>query len=119
MDIHATLANLLNLEKGIKQNSDSSGKREKSLFTKVPSERNCNDAGISSHYCSCMKRTELKPDEKLSKLAQKFISYINDVILKDHRDLCSELKLNKIENVYLLSTSINDIEEFKYKESKG
>ena len=107
MDIHATLMNLINLEKGSNEKSSSIEKRDKSLFSKLSVDRTCDEAGIEPHYCACMKRTQLKPDGKLTKLANKFVIYINEVMLKNHNDICQKLELNKIDNVYLLETSIN------------
>lgn len=110
MDIHATLMNLLKLEKGLKEETPNASfeQREKSLLKKISSGRTCDEAGIKPHYCTLMKRTEIEPNEKLNTLAHNFTNHINDFILKDHDDICHKLKLNKIEHVYSVSTSINE-----------
>ena len=104
LDIHATLKNLISLESNIKEIEES--KREISLFKKISSNRNCQQAGIKPHWCACLKRTEQKIDLTFIKIGMIFVDYLNDVILKNQSNLCHTLKLYEINKVYLLDTFI-------------
>lgn len=104
MDIYNTLINFLNSELLRKKYKD---KRSLNLFKKISSKRSCKRAGISRHWCACLKRTELVIDEKLTELAHKFVDYLNYVLLKPHLDKCQYLELNQISKVYLHESYIN------------
>ncbi len=119
MDIHATLMNLIQLEKNDKNYIHENGKREISLFNEISIERTCDDAGIEPHYCAQFKKTEIKPDKFINELSIKFINILNEQILKDHLDVCSRIKLKNIDNVFLLETSIKKKSKIKVNYSKA
>ena len=114
MDIHATLLNLIGLEKGTlkPKGTEKEFVRERgiSLFSDISPDRTCEDAGIDSYWCSCLKRTEVKVNEYLLSLAQTFVDYVNNYLLKDHLDLCNELEIDSVNSVYLMTSYLNTTE---------
>lgn len=114
MDIHATLLNLIDLETGTVRPKSSekvfNKKRGISLFGDISPERTCEDAGIDSYWCSCLKRTEIKVNEYLLTLADVFVDYVNNNLLKEHMDLCNELEVDTVNSVYLMNSYLNTTE---------
>ena len=114
MDIHATLSNLIALEAGVTEpkTPEKVYKRQRgiSLFSDISSDRTCDDAGIDSYWCSCLKRTEIKVNEYLINLANFFDDYVNKDLLKDRLDLCSELEIDTVNSVYLVTSYLNTTE---------
>jgi hypothetical protein len=106
MDIHRTLVDLISLEKTGKLSEINDG-RALSLFDQISDERTCDQAGIDQHWCACMKRTELEIDNHLVEIANQFVNFLNDVVLKDHMDKCVKLGLDQINRVDELETYIS------------
>ena len=100
MDIYHTLVDLINMESNKETPKLDDNERSKSLFKSISSDRTCKEAGISAHWCACLKRTELLVDDNLIMIATKFIDYINNFILRDHLDKCIKLELDKLNNGY-------------------
>ena len=116
MDIHRTFMDLIDLETGKKQVKIKEwfkrDKRSMSLFDKIQSSRTCEQAGISAHWCACLKRTRLnlnnKKNFKISQLLGNFfINFLNNELLVNNLDECEILKVKKIEKIYLLDTYID------------
>ncbi|KAK4475037.1 hypothetical protein MN116_002133 [Schistosoma mekongi] len=119
-DIHATLRDLLINQLKIKnvnneklqkiylnwQNNPSHGL---SLFHRIPLNRNCNDAFISSHWCVCLNWIKLDDDDNNSnefilKSTNAIIKKINEMIIKykpysTKNGECSMITLYKIKSV--------------------
>ena len=104
MDIYHTLVDLINMESNKETPKLDDNERSKSLFKSISSDRTCKEAGISAHWCACLKRTELLVDDNLIMIATKFIDYINNFILRDHLDKCMKLELDRLNNAYLLDS---------------
>ena len=106
MDIYHTLMDLVNMESSeddeVVKIDDND--RSSSLFKYISANRSCYEAGISQHWCACLKRTELVVDDNLNMIANKFLDYLNDNLLKDHLNECVRLELDKINKVYLLDS---------------
>jgi len=107
MDLYDTLKNLLELELNTEQIESLRNKRSTSLFKSIPASRNCDTAGVDPHWCLCLKRTELKVDASLVKIAQVFIEYLNEEILSGHLDNCERLELDDVNKVFLLDSFVN------------
>lgn len=104
-DLHATLLQLLDmrnleperLQQGTAelQDSDSTMLRGISLFMPVPLERNCEQAGIAAHWCTCYQRKELPTnDARVQRAARYLVRLINER-LSAHSQ-CRTLYLNSI-----------------------
>ena len=122
MDIHNTFMNLISLELNIAYENKNS--RSMSLFKPISSNRNCKQAGIDQHWCTCLKRTNLAIDTTLTKFANIFVSYLNNKILGEHLEKCHRLELDTINKVYLYDTFIDsnskdrDADKFKDQSNK-
>ncbi len=110
MDIYATLINLISLESGSRAPKTSEIIYEKdrstSLFSDLSPDRTCDDAGIDTYWCSCLKRAQLPVNEYLTSLAEEFVSYLNKKLLKGHTDLCKTLELKSVNSVYQIKSYI-------------
>ena len=106
MDIHKTLKHLLNLEANEPIENEKSN-RAISLFRKRDLSRTCQQAGIDSHWCTCLKRYEIEIDSVLIQIAELFVTYLNKNILKDNLDECVKLELFNVTRVHLLESSID------------
>ena len=117
MDIHASLIDLIRLEKNQTKPREEirTPDRSKSLFTdKIQSTRTCKKAGIDGHWCACLKRTKiLNINTRLMKMVNSFISHINNDVLKYNLDMCAKLELSKINHVYLLDAVMPKTKEIK------
>jgi hypothetical protein len=94
------------------------------LSESIPANRTCRDAGISDHWCACLRRRKVimnaKNVELLSKLANQFVEYLNG-LLKEHTSLCHKLTLGKINSVYLMDSLISPRKAnvaFKYQKQR-
>ena len=118
MDIHKTFLDLINLE--LKKDI-LNGKNKYispsaiSLFDTINYNRTCQDANIDNHWCSCLKRTKLVLDEYLIQAALLFTDYLNNNLLKNHLNMCHELHLDQILNVYLIDSHISKNKQTKKK----
>lgn len=100
-DLHATLFDLTNLQNVkndniLSRSKESYGsKRSISLFLPIPSNRTCEMAGITDHWCTCHKGFSIaKNSEEASKAAGYLVKYLND-LLKDYRK-CATLKVVEV-----------------------
>ena len=116
MDIHRTFMSLIDMETGKREEKIKEwfkkDQRSISLFDPIESTRTCQEAGISDHWCACLKRRQLDLNNKdnfnfTQSIGGFFINYLNNEILKDHSNECENLKLKKIENIYALITYID------------
>ncbi len=118
-DVHATLADLLNMEarrKNIKANDIDIDSRANSLFRRMDQYRTCADAGIGSHWCSCLKRSELQVNSYTQQIAQDFVRFLNDDLLAPVKDICEELTLKQTSKIYLLEAQGSLTEKEKSKD---
>ncbi|KAH8403376.1 hypothetical protein KR222_011514 [Zaprionus bogoriensis] len=109
-DLHATLLQLLdlrNLQAEQLQRSaeeladiDSSMPRGISLFLPVPAERNCEQAGIAAHWCTCHQREELPTnDGRVQRAARFLVRLINERLIAHPQ--CRTLYLNSILQAFI------------------
>ena len=121
MDIHATFEHLIHLESNglyplINDN------RSLSLFSELPTDRTCSQAGIDTYWCSCMRRSEVMIDQSMRELTKTFVNFMNQRILAGYESYCHQLELKNLHTFYLLETIINpkqqEINNEKLKEDK-
>lgn len=119
-DLHETLADLLNptslITDAIKKRSRNlSNQTGISLFLNIPENRTCLTAGITAHWCTCQKSTEIDKNSTIVIQAANFtIDFINKQ-LEGYKS-CTALHLDSIldsrlqtSNDYLKNNStIND-----------
>ena len=67
-----------------------------SLFSNI-NERNCSEANIPESLCSCGTFLDINNMSSVVKLAAIYlVDYINEVILKDSKNICVKYELNEI-----------------------
>ena len=103
LDIHETLLDIIG-EKGENTNSNITSY---SLFTPIPLERTCADAGIESHWCACLKSEPISvSDPRVIRCVQHAVSHINEK-LKTFFTLCHQLSLKNILKASSFKTDSN------------
>jgi hypothetical protein len=71
-----------------------------SLFLSIPSHRNCDSAGISSHYCTCFDRYEISNNDIRVQKSARFTVQSLNIMLEKHEH-CKKLYLNSIVSAYI------------------
>ncbi|EDV91117.1 GH17274 [Drosophila grimshawi] len=101
-DIYATLKHILQLETPLAELPRPEGCPScHSLFHEVAETRDCNDTGISAHWCTCHTfKYNSKSDNHIKEVAQQLIDATNDYLKSNNlTKLCQTLKLSNIESV--------------------
>ncbi|KAH8263475.1 hypothetical protein KR044_009337 [Drosophila immigrans] len=109
-DLHATLLHLLDMRQlrapqlqmqaDELRDIDSTLPRGISLFLPVPVERNCEQAGIAAHWCTCHQREELPTnDGRVQRAARYLVRLINDRLVAHSQ--CRTLYLNSILQAFI------------------
>nr|XP_002741805.1 PREDICTED: uncharacterized protein LOC100366885 [Saccoglossus kowalevskii] len=89
-DIHATFKHILNYS------DDTVSGRGISLFKKIPLSRTCEDAGVDTHWCTCLKWIPMSTGSmEIRKSAAAFLNHIND-ITEPFRKYCVLLSMFNI-----------------------
>ncbi|CAH1254860.1 Hypp1424 [Branchiostoma lanceolatum] len=87
-DMYATLADVIG-----HQDSAIGPPRAISLFTKIPANRTCQDAGIETHWCSCLQWKSIPPEGGVAmKVAHFLVEHIN-ALTKPYVSLCHQLSI--------------------------
>uniref|UniRef100_A0AAF5I4H0 EF-hand domain-containing protein n=1 Tax=Strongyloides stercoralis TaxID=6248 RepID=A0AAF5I4H0_STRER len=99
-DIYATLFDILSLPNDYKLDTvQSLNKRGLSIIRPININRNCLNADIELHWCTCMEWKSISDEKKyidvIVVLAKKYIKEINKILLPESK-YCSPLKLDKI-----------------------
>ncbi|XP_066271690.1 uncharacterized protein [Branchiostoma lanceolatum] len=90
-DMYAMLADIIG-----HQDSTIGTPRAISLFSQIPANRTCQDAGIETHSCSCLQWKSIPPEGGLAmKVAQFLVEHIN-ALTKPYRSLCHQLALKNV-----------------------
>lgn len=109
-DIYATVRDLTCLDESI--SITNKRHRSLSLLEEISLERNCEDIGISEHYCTCEQNwmdVEVT-DEKIRNAAQFTVQSVNQITAL-MRTLCLELFLKEI----ISAEFLNKTNELVYK----
>ncbi|XP_025079252.1 LOW QUALITY PROTEIN: uncharacterized protein LOC112555193 [Pomacea canaliculata] len=94
-DIHETLMEVLTYSgSGLGDIS----KRAISLFKEIPKHRSCSHAGVTPHWCACLKWDTLKLSDSTVLSVKSAINEINSYT-KSNRKTCAMLRLKKITSV--------------------
>ncbi|GMT08918.1 hypothetical protein PFISCL1PPCAC_215, partial [Pristionchus fissidentatus] len=98
-DVHQTLLDVIKVPDYDADSQQSVSSRSLSLFRPIPSNRNCDHAGIPAHFCTCLDWKDAMGGEKDKKasllIAKGIVSAMNDQI-RDEISICSPLKLKSI-----------------------
>lgn len=101
-DIYATLRHILELETPLAElPRPESCPRCHSVFFKVAESRDCSDAGIDEHWCTCVEFEDVpKTDSKTTLMAEQLVEATNKYLAdKNLSGICHIQKLNNIESV--------------------
>ncbi|CDW60847.1 DUF229 domain containing protein [Trichuris trichiura] len=112
-DLHATVKSLLNFPPPKVGNLSNRGI---SLFSEIPASRDCANAGIPLHWCSCLSWKKFSTDALISwYIADELVKAFNEQLKKEQM-LCSPLRLDSVLEAYV-SQPEDDFVAFV--ESKG
>lgn len=92
-DIYATLLTVLNPK--VPKVGDVSS-RSISLFSEVPIERTCTNAGIEPHWCACLSWAWVPLDDPIAKKASQAVIDLINELTEQQRQLCAKLILDKV-----------------------
>ncbi|KAH8273935.1 hypothetical protein KR044_004404, partial [Drosophila immigrans] len=68
-----------------------------SLFNVLPQNRNCRQAGIPEHWCSCEPYKQVPQTEREQELARLVVYRMNQYLVKrNHEKQCYHLKIRKL-----------------------
>ncbi|KAH8377653.1 hypothetical protein KR093_006457 [Drosophila rubida] len=121
-DLHATLLQLLDMRQlqaselqrqaDELRDIDSTLPRGISLFLPVPAERNCEQAGIAAHWCTCHQREELPTnDGRVQRAARYLVRLINDRLVAHSQ--CRTLYLNSILQAFIAAPHRKILKELR------
>uniref|UniRef100_A0A5S6R433 Sulfatase N-terminal domain-containing protein n=1 Tax=Trichuris muris TaxID=70415 RepID=A0A5S6R433_TRIMR len=97
-DLHATLKSLWNFPPPL---LGDLANRDISLFSEIPPSRDCTNADIPAHWCSCLSWKKLPKDALVVWfIAIELVKAFNGR-LKEQEKLCSMLKLHSILEAYV------------------
>ncbi|CEF59477.1 Protein of unknown function DUF229 family and Alkaline phosphatase-like, alpha/beta/alpha domain and Alkaline-phosphatase-like, core domain-containing protein [Strongyloides ratti] len=99
-DIYTTLLDILSLPNDYKLDIEQKmDKRGLSIIKPIHKNRNCLNADIELHWCTCMEWKNIPNNTKYTDaiivLVKKYITEINKLLLTESK-YCSQLKLDKI-----------------------
>jgi hypothetical protein len=95
-DIYATVRDLTCLDSSVQKNKNDRY-RSISLFDRISPYRNCEDIGISQHYCTCIEPWQhIDINDKQVVDAVQFTIESMNTLTNNFRHLCMKLKLNVI-----------------------
>lgn len=118
IDLHATMMHLIY---GHEPTKEPYGR---SLFTEIPLNRTCKQAGILDHYCMCNAYIRLRYREAHDRISKVVVGLINERVA-GHQDLCVELKFNETlstltpQNEIKLTKDHHYLVQFKTQPNKG
>lgn len=121
-DIHETIHNILNNKALVKRYGPpiSSSLVPRSLFTPIPHDRTCAEAGIDGKYCTCIDKVNVSASTPLAQsLALKLVESLNE-ILRNYSNQCAKLTLHNVTEVsviYSNSDQLNIPEKQRQKKS--
>lgn len=95
-DVHITLKHILQLSGGYNGELSSTSCPDcHSLFDEIPLDRNCGDAGISKHWCTCSQYEET---DKTTKLVRNLVNHAMKALNHDLKKFpkCAQLYLKEI-----------------------
>ncbi|XP_078692551.1 uncharacterized protein LOC144922560 [Branchiostoma floridae x Branchiostoma belcheri] len=91
-DMYATLADVIG-HKDPHLPAPNGLPRAISLFTKIPANRTCQDAGIETHWCACLQWKSIPPEGSVAtKVAKFLVAHIN-ALIKPYMSLCHQLSI--------------------------
>ncbi|KAI8506627.1 hypothetical protein Bbelb_160540 [Branchiostoma belcheri] len=91
-DMYATLADVIG-HKDPNLPAPNGLPRAISLFTKIPANRTCQDAGIETHWCACLQWKSIPPEGSVAtKVAKFLVAHIN-ALIKPYMSLCHQLSI--------------------------
>ncbi|EDW16567.2 uncharacterized protein LOC6575088 [Drosophila mojavensis] len=101
-DIHATLKHILQLETPLADlPRPEACSTCHSIFYEVAESRDCSDAGIEDHWCTCHTlKNSSRSEIHIKEIAQQLIAATNAYLQANNlTDICQTLKLSNIESV--------------------
>ncbi|CAG5127706.1 unnamed protein product [Candidula unifasciata] len=100
-DIHKTLLDVLDLPK-VYQASQQKPDRGVSLFRSIPENRTCHQAGVDTHWCTCVQEVPIPTSDPVATAAaQAVVDTINN-LTQANRQQCVLLQLASIHSASLV-----------------
>ena len=99
-DVHATLMHLL---LGTPPPDEPFGL---SLFTHIPDNRTCQQAGISLHYCMCSTLVPTPIDANIFAITHALVNITNQLI-EPVQNKCAQMTLKKVLKAFILDSGIH------------
>ncbi|GAB6019678.1 hypothetical protein CHUAL_001234 [Chamberlinius hualienensis] len=94
-DLHYTFKHILKLQSN-SCNDFSDFDVGMSLFTEIPEDRTCDDAGIDPEFCACDEDVAVGVDDEIVLSLSKYLVQIINILTDKVRDKCEELVLRNI-----------------------
>lgn len=117
-DVHVTLKHILQMSGGYENGSltAESCPNCQSLFEEVSKERNCDDAGVDKHWCTC---TEYEVTDKTTKEVKNAVNYVLETLNDDLKEFpkCAQLRLHSIHSARKSSRQQDFLISFQVKPS--
>ncbi|KAG5881567.1 hypothetical protein JTB14_035011 [Gonioctena quinquepunctata] len=104
-DLHETLVDLMNpfdLTDDYLEVDYSNRSRGKSFFRQISKERTCEDAGISSHWCTCQQSIEIDKNESIVIDSALFAVDNMNLQLEGYAQ-CANLSLDAVLNARMMT----------------
>lgn len=100
-DTYSTLMDILQYSSKRTSLGRSYSKFGISLFSSIPLNRTCAEAGIPDHYCTCGKEIPVTVDlPEIRQAADVIVNKINELLfkLKENSHLCAHLTLSQVKS---------------------
>ena len=106
LDLHETLLDLIDL------GHSSAPRRGLTLLRDLPHDRNCQEAGIEPHWCTCLRWTVLSTELPIvNEAAQYFVIALRNLTVP-LRSVCAELHVKQVITAELYEPS-EDVLKFR------
>lgn len=110
-DIHETMVDILynNVPKKSHISQVSNSLTKRSLFSNIPGDRTCADAGIEDKYCTCFAKTSVSTISKFSQLLAENLVDSIDGVLQNYKHECEKVQLLNITEVTVIYSNSDQL----------
>ena len=112
-DMHETLRDVLN-SNFVGKRFTRTFPRGISLFSNIPKQRTCADAGISEHFCACYNPSKVSVDSSVILNICNFVLRKIHSLLETKMGKCEKLLLHKIHQAYKISPGLKHTGDMEF-----